>query len=111
VITAADAVLDLLELEGEQLPLLSDLRHPVTAYLNGLAASSRRTQLSGLGPRVNGTRVAGQRARHSSWFTSAARVTAHDLIFGSFISPTNPCPKMSRAAHLRSRARVRPPSC
>jgi integrase/recombinase XerD len=48
VITAVDAVLDLVELEGEQLPLLSDLRHPVTAYLNGLATSSRRPQLSAL---------------------------------------------------------------
>src|SRR2546427_3997950 len=29
-------------------PELSDLRHPVAAYLNGLAASSRRPQLSAL---------------------------------------------------------------
>jgi hypothetical protein len=41
-------VLDLVELEAEQLPVLSQLGHPVTAYLNGLALSSRRPQLAAL---------------------------------------------------------------
>jgi hypothetical protein len=40
--------LDLVELETEQLPSLSQLGHPVIAYLNGLAPSSRRPQLAAL---------------------------------------------------------------
>jgi len=42
----ADQVLD--PADGEWLPALSDLRHPVAAYLFGLAASSRRPQLAAL---------------------------------------------------------------
>ena len=34
--SAEDQVLELVQLEGEQLPLLSHLSHPVAAYLNGL---------------------------------------------------------------------------
>ncbi|MDQ6946573.1 MAG: hypothetical protein M3256_09930 [Actinomycetota bacterium] len=41
-------VLDLIALGAEQPPSLADLEHPVTAYLNGLAPSSRRPQLAAL---------------------------------------------------------------
>jgi hypothetical protein len=41
-------VLDLVGLEAEQPSSLADLEHPVTAYLNGLAPSSRRPQLAAL---------------------------------------------------------------
>lgn len=41
-LVASDQVLELPELEGEPLPALSHLGHPVSAYLNGLAPSSRR---------------------------------------------------------------------
>jgi hypothetical protein len=41
-------VLDLVGLEAEQPRSLVDLDHPVTAYLNGLAPSSRRPQLAAL---------------------------------------------------------------
>jgi hypothetical protein len=41
-------VLDLVGPEAEQTRSLSDLEHPVTAYLNGLAPSSRRPQLAAL---------------------------------------------------------------
>src|SRR5438132_11146242 len=41
-------VLDLPSLEIEQPCRLTDLEHPVTAYLNGLAPSSRRPQLAAL---------------------------------------------------------------
>lgn len=41
-------VLDLVGLESEQPSSLADLEHPVTAYLNGLAPSSRRPQLAAL---------------------------------------------------------------
>jgi integrase len=41
-------VLDLVGVEGEQPSSLADLGHPVTAYLNGLAPSSRRPQLAAL---------------------------------------------------------------
>jgi integrase len=37
-----------LQFDGDQLPALSDLRHPVAAYLSGLAQSSRRPQLAAL---------------------------------------------------------------
>jgi hypothetical protein len=44
-----DLVSDLAQLDqGAPLPALSDLRHPVAAYLSGLAASSRRPQLAAL---------------------------------------------------------------
>jgi integrase len=42
-------VLDLATLEAEQTLRLDDFEHPVTAYLNSLASSSRRPQLSALG--------------------------------------------------------------
>src|ERR1700730_8858061 len=41
-------VLDLPSLDIEQSRSLTDLEHPVTAYLNGLAPSSRRPQLAAL---------------------------------------------------------------
>jgi integrase len=41
-------LVDLVGLEAEQPSSLADLEHPVTAYLNGLAPSSRRPQLSAL---------------------------------------------------------------
>jgi hypothetical protein len=41
-------VLDLVGPEAEQPGSLADLEHPVTAYLNGLAPSSRRPQLAAL---------------------------------------------------------------
>jgi integrase/recombinase XerD len=41
-------VLDLAILEAEQTLRLDDFKHPVTAYLNSLAPSSRRPQLSAL---------------------------------------------------------------
>lgn len=47
-VDAADQALDPVELEPEQLPPLSHLGHPVSAYLNGLAPSSRRPQLAGV---------------------------------------------------------------
>src|SRR5207244_1802259 len=46
--TAAAQVLDLATLEPEQTLRLDDFEHPVTAYLNSLAPSSRRPQLSAL---------------------------------------------------------------
>src|SRR3982074_2056220 len=45
---AAAQVLDLATLEAEQTLRLDDFEHPVTAYLNSLAPSSRRPQLSAL---------------------------------------------------------------
>lgn len=45
---AAVQVIDLTASELDPDRRLSDLEHPVTAYLNGLAASSRRPQLSAL---------------------------------------------------------------
>jgi hypothetical protein len=45
---AAAQVLDLAALEIEQTLRLDDFEHPVTAYLNSLAPSSRRPQLSAL---------------------------------------------------------------
>jgi len=45
---AEDQVLALVELEGEPVASLAQLGHPVTAYLNGLAPSSRRPQLAAL---------------------------------------------------------------
>src|SRR5437879_349696 len=44
----ADQVLDLSTLEAGQTLRLDDFEHPVTAYLNSLAPSSRRPQLSAL---------------------------------------------------------------
>jgi hypothetical protein len=44
----AAPVLDLATPELDPPGCLSDLEHPVTAYLNGLAPSSRRPQLSAL---------------------------------------------------------------
>jgi integrase len=44
----AAQVLDLATLEAEQTLRLDDFEHPVTAYLNSLAPSSRRPQLSAL---------------------------------------------------------------
>src|SRR6202022_1944012 len=44
----AAQVLDLTPLEAEQTLRLDDFKHPVTAYLNSLAPSSRRPQLSAL---------------------------------------------------------------
>jgi hypothetical protein len=44
----AAQVLDLTILEAEQTLRLADFEHPVTAYLNSLAPSSRRPQLSAL---------------------------------------------------------------
>jgi hypothetical protein len=41
-------VVDLVELDAEQPSSLADLGHPVTAYLNGLAPSSRRPQRAAL---------------------------------------------------------------
>jgi hypothetical protein len=41
-------VLEPLTVEGEQELSLAHLEHPVTAYLNGLAPSSRRPQLAAL---------------------------------------------------------------
>src|SRR3989441_8785469 len=41
-------VLDLLARPTDELPSLGDFSHPVTAYLNSLAPSSRRPQLSAL---------------------------------------------------------------
>jgi hypothetical protein len=41
-------VLDLVGVEGESPSSFADLEHPVTAYLNGLAPSSRRPQLAAL---------------------------------------------------------------
>src|SRR5919108_4300461 len=43
-----DQVLELLPLQCDQLPSLGDFSHPVQAYLNALAPSSRRPQLSAL---------------------------------------------------------------
>ncbi len=43
-----EQLLDLLEFESDQLPMLGDLNHPVVAYLNGLAPSSQRPQLAAL---------------------------------------------------------------
>src|ERR1700724_3233140 len=45
---AAAQVLDLATLDAEQTLRLDDFEHPVTAYLNSLAPSSRRPQLSAL---------------------------------------------------------------
>ena len=44
----ATQVLDPTTLEAEQTLHIDDLKHPVTAYLNSLAPSSRRPQLSAL---------------------------------------------------------------
>jgi hypothetical protein len=41
-------VLDLIAPDRDQPRSLADLEHPVTAYLNGLASSSRRPQLAAL---------------------------------------------------------------
>jgi hypothetical protein len=41
-------LLDLVDQQDDQLPSLADLGHPVAAYLNGLAPSSRRPQLAAL---------------------------------------------------------------
>jgi hypothetical protein len=41
-------VLDLMGLRVSEASSLADLEHPVSAYLNGLAPSSRRPQLSAL---------------------------------------------------------------
>jgi hypothetical protein len=45
---AAQVLLDLATLGAEQTLRLDDFEHPVTAYLNSLAPSSRRPQLSAL---------------------------------------------------------------
>src|SRR5438105_8471661 len=45
---AGGDVLDLLPRPTEELPSLADFNHPVQAYLNALAPSSRRPQLSAL---------------------------------------------------------------
>jgi integrase len=47
-VSTVSRVLDLVGPQAEQLRSLSDLKHPVTAYLNGLAPSSRRPQLAAL---------------------------------------------------------------
>jgi hypothetical protein len=46
----AGQVLDLIALGAEQPRSLADLEHPVTAYLNGLAPSSRRPHLAPASP-------------------------------------------------------------
>jgi hypothetical protein len=43
-----EQLLDLLEFESDQLPMLGDPNHPVVAYLNGLAPASQRPQLAAL---------------------------------------------------------------
>src|ERR1700737_5398742 len=45
---ARGQVLDLGTFPSDQLPSLGDVSHPVQAYLNALAPSSRRPQLSAL---------------------------------------------------------------
>src|SRR5712691_1412559 len=44
----ARPVLNLVPLQPDELPSLGDFIHPIRAYLNGLAPSSRRPQLSAL---------------------------------------------------------------
>jgi len=46
--TASTHLLNPLTLESEKVLSLTHLEHPVTAYLNGLAPSSRRPQLAAL---------------------------------------------------------------
>jgi hypothetical protein len=47
-LTTVAHVLDLPAVGAEEPRCLSDLDHPVTAYLNGLAPSSRRPQFAAL---------------------------------------------------------------